>query len=174
MIRKYCEIDKGNQVIKYDEELTVQKALLILVDCEIGWGAQIKECQPTVVEVTTTVLGQRELTRFEGTVEEMRTLHRAAAIAKYINAKNMAERNGVPFSKGEIAWVTQITQGNPRLIEMGGAMFASMGRPKVIYTLLLAEDKEEADMYYKFTARDLYEMVVMKCINQESIEVLLA
>lgn len=100
-------------------ERDANQTLRAFIEYELGYGGQItgvdsdKDDSHHSVEVTTFVLGMRDVTVYEGSFDEMRPFYEVAYLAE-AHHDTLLKKNFEPI----IDEIMDVTSGNPLLIKM--------------------------------------------------------
>jgi len=118
MIKISTYRSEGNRQLHDDivSEKTPGKALDYLISCEIAFGGNVTDISDTKITIVTPITGMVDHTVFEGSSEEMRSLTIAIGVSSALRANKKIADAGIDSAM-------RFTEGNPRLIAIGGAMF---------------------------------------------------
>lgn len=160
-------------VCQNETEHSPFEAMRYLVRAEFGFSGLVIELEETKVSVETVILGNMtDLSVFTGTKEAMALVFKAACI--YMRLIGPTIKAGKPFSAREVKYIAAVTEGVPRLIEMGAGIFAGAGRAKLTFLAMLdLKSEEEIDRFVKLRSCDLESLNELKYQDNLSHEEIL-
>lgn len=139
MITIDLERQKDGEVYKSQKVCSPWDALSQLLECDIGWNSEITELTGTILSNKAKVLGCIDLTTYKGSEDDMKYLVKAASYAMLLQAKQLEPE----YREALVNKVAKLSEGSPRIIDMGLPMFLGSGVKRGAILGILGEGNEQ-------------------------------
>lgn len=167
MITYHWKRDKGNMVYEdapVQQELS--RALDVLINVELKYGADITTLEPNEVRVETRVMGDMDYSGWTGDCEGMGVLYRVASF--YLWAKTISTTTP-ELNKALIDRVMEFSKGIPLYLVHGAGMVVGPKWSRIALLSMLAHEKDLL-LSVKVPLADLFTAFVMVYAEGYSVD----
>lgn len=132
-----------------------EQAFNILMDCDIGWGAELTEITETKIVTRTDIMGSVDVATYSGSANEMLPLYKAACIATMVDGLRTPEKVDAVMDH-TLTKFQDSGVHNPMILTTAVSEALGSGRAYAVYVgLLNPEDADQVQLMCKIAKRDL-------------------
>lgn len=153
-----------------DRKRSEQEALSVLLNSELGFGGTVIELTDECIVTQTRVMGCVDVSKFTGTVEEMKNLVMVTVIAATLRESLLSDDNIGKLSER----INRFAQGSPFLLEHGSGILMGGGLVKAVCLAIICDkDLETVERFKRLSKDDLFALLCLKLFEGSSKEELL-